>query len=140
MSVRRVPTINQVQTGWVVREGGPYPIVEMPPATCDTGTFINSRHESLERMLSETCLFGPRCLTFEGLAAPLGCGPDRLEVDVARAEEPNALRYGETRYLRFYLRVDPAVTGLGASPLISQVWQGFSVAMGKRPPLGPAFS
>jgi hypothetical protein len=42
--------------------------------------------------------------------------------------------------LRFYLKVDPNTEPLRNSVLISQVWQGSSVAVGSRPALGPAFA
>jgi hypothetical protein len=137
-----VPTINKVQTGAVVMAGKPYPIVEQPRSTCDGGLEINARHRPLEQLLSHTCLFGPRCLAFEGFAVPssTNCGPDRIEVDLANAYDENALRFGETRYLRFFLRVDPAVSNLKNTALISQTWQGSSMALGGRPAVGPAFT
>jgi hypothetical protein len=137
--VLRVPTINTVQNGVLVMEGAPRRIVEQPPSDCGGGADINARHKSLEQLLSKACLFGPRCLVFEGLAAPAGCSADRIEVDVASANE-DGLRYGESGELSFYLKVDPDVVDLPEPALISQTWQFASVAIGKRPALGPAFS
>lgn len=138
MYVMRVPTINTVQTGVLVMDGSPYRIVEREtPSRCDIGMHINARHAPLEQLMSSACRAGARCLQFEGRAAPSGCGPDRIEIDVASDE--HALRFGDTGYLSFRLRVDPAVVGLGARALISQAWQFASVGIGDRPPLGPAF-
>jgi hypothetical protein len=120
-------------------DGKPFRIVEQARSPCNGGAGINARHASLEHLVSQACLFGPRCLAFEGLAAPRGCGSDRIEVDVANAGE-NGLHYGETGHLHFFLRVDPGVVDLEEPNLISQTWQFASVAIGKRPALGPAFS
>jgi hypothetical protein len=138
LNVLRVPTINSVQTGVLVIDGRPFRIVEREtPFECDSGVHINSRHEPLEHLLSTACQVGPRCLAFEGRVAPRGCGPDRIEVDLASDE--HSLRFGETGHLRFLLRVDPTVD-VTEHVLISQAWQFASVAIGSRPTLGPAFS
>lgn len=139
--VQRVPTINSVQNGLVLAGGKSYRIVEQGPTVCKVPGDVNVRHGLLETISSMDCLVGKRCLKFEAFAFPsdTGCGPDRIEVDVASANEdgPN---YGETADLSFWLRVDPSVEGLVGPALISQVWQYASVAIGKRPALGPAFS
>jgi hypothetical protein len=137
LQVLRVPTINHVQTGVLIMDGRPFRIVERDTPT-ECGVPINSRHEPLEQLLSHECLFGPRCLGFEGRVAPTGCGPDRIEVDLASDE--HSLRFGQTGYFRFFFRVDPALVGLNEHSLISQVWQFASVAIGPRPAIGPAFS
>lgn len=139
LSVIRVPTINKVQNGVLVMDGRPFRIVEQGPSRCSGDVDINSRHEPLERLVSQACLFGPSCLSFQGLAAPSGCGPDRIEVDIASAGE-TGLHFGEVGDLRFHLRVDPAVKQLEEPNLISQTWQMASVAIGRRPAIGPAFS
>jgi hypothetical protein len=134
MSVLRLPGQQGALTGNLLKDGHAYAIVEQHLAAC------NSRHQSLERLLSGGCLHGSTCLAFEGLFAPDGCGSDRIEVKLADSERDSALRFGESRYLRFSLRVDPGVHELKKAALISQVWQASSVAVGRRPALGPVFA
>lgn len=137
LKVRRLPKHYNTQTGELVTEGKTHVLVEQLPGSCGPRN-LNARHAPLEQLVSTNCLFGPHCLVFEGYQAPSGCSSDRIELDLA--EYPNGIRYGDTAHLRFFIRVDPRVTGLTTSALISQVWQYASIQIGNRPPLGPPFA
>jgi hypothetical protein len=139
LAVLRRPERHDSEAGNLVKDGKGYLIVEQYSSPCN-GRDRNARHEMLEHLLSDACLFGPRCLAFEGFAADDGCGNDRIEVDLASSQSPAAMRFDEPRYLRFFLKVDPGLGALRNAPLISQIWQQSSVEYGNRPALGPAFA
>lgn len=137
LTVRRLPKPYNTQTGELFMDGKTHVLVEQLPGSCGTRN-LNARHAPLEQLVSTNCLFGPRCLAFEGYQAAAGCSSDRIELDLAGY--PNGIRYGDTAHLRFFIRVAPRVTGLITSALISQVWQYASVQIGKRPAVGPPFA
>ncbi len=112
-----------------------YPVVEQKG-----GYPLNKRHKAPERLKSgSSCIHGKRCLHFEGYATNETLPPDRLELNVARNDHPQAMGFDDWRYFRFYLRVHPD-TNLRRRSIITQVWQSGSTARPDRPALGPAFA
>jgi len=100
---------------------------------------------------------GNRMLIFDGYESariPNGAGgTDRAELLIGDSEqaEERVLQFGETRYLRFFVKIHPGFAlktdvsppvlgGAGRDVLISQTWQSSSSGNAIRPSFGPAFS
>jgi hypothetical protein len=91
---------------------------------------------------------------YESARVPNGAGgTDRAELLIGDSEQPEeqVLQFGETRYLRFFVKIHPGfglktnvtppvMAGPGRDVLISQTWQTSSNGNVIRPSFGPAFS
>ncbi|MDP5210010.1 hypothetical protein [Microbulbifer sp. 2205BS26-8] len=133
--------VNTSTTGHYSENFVEYPIVEQPSRPYLGCSTLNERHREISRLKHHECHHGDRCIIFEGYPeTETGCPSDREEIVLSHGNNPDAMGFGDWRYLRFYFKVHPDTKVGGQRAIISQVWQHDSTAYGSRPALGPAFA